>query len=73
MFIATPLDKFEYLPKDLSENLNERDLVTFHYSDFNDCYNEAISWNNLYAGSNCEVRFRLKDQFMTAFLHRLGM
>jgi len=70
---------FKYIPLnqlDTFEKLNTKDLVTFRYEEFNECYREAIAWNNCHAGkTNTEIRFELHEdkQSMTAFLYRFGM
>lgn len=70
-FQHIPLEKLDSFAK-----LHTKDLTTFHFSDFNYYYSEAISWNNAHAGTtNTEIRFRLEEgsQLMTAYLYRFGM
>lgn len=77
MYQPWPVGMLKYIPLDQLDEWSKmytKDLVAFHYTDFNDYYNEAIRWNNRHAGStNTEIRFRLEDNFMTAYLHRFGM
>lgn len=69
--------RLTYIPlEELDEwsKLFNKDLVTFHYTQFNDYYNEAIRWNNYCASqTNTEIRFSLDGDLMTAYLHRFGM
>jgi hypothetical protein len=77
MYTPDPNLKFKYIPLDQLDDfskLNTKDLVTFHYTDFNEAFAEAVIWNNRFAGqTNTEIRFRLDAPFMVAYLHRFGM
>ena len=79
MYLPWPVKTLKIIPLEELDGwskMNTKDLVTFNYLEFNEYYNEAIRWNNRYAGStNTEIRFHLESggKEMTAYLHRFGM
>lgn len=72
-------DMYKFIPVDQLDTwgkLNTKDLCTVHMNDFNDYNQDAISWNNNYAGhTNTEIRVRHEPetQLFTFYLHRFGM